>query len=247
MDSELYLLKMTITKFPEALLHTYPFSLGFVHPGLSLTFIKPITIFVGENGCGKSTILEIIASHMGFNPAGGNRNHIYSSTTDDLALFEHFVVFSWKKKIGTGFFFRAESFFDFARYVDSDKDISEGYGLKFGNVSHGQSFLAMLKRLPKGIIILDEPEAALSPQSQLQLIAILSEKTKGGSQVFLATHSPILLTIPNSCIIQFDDQALKIINYSETELFQFYKDYISSPERYLKYLLDPDIDEEQDK
>jgi predicted ATPase len=165
-------------EFPER----YPFDIASIKNGFEIDFKSNVTFLVGENGSGKSTILEAIADLIGFNLSGGtkNSNYNFQNTESDLSKF---MRLTWKSKISKGFFMRAESFFNFASYVDKLQDENKNidvYGAYGGkslhHQSHGESFLALFQNLAnQGIYILDEPEAALSPQRQLTFLAIINQ------------------------------------------------------------------------
>ncbi len=186
----------------------YPFSIPAFKGLESIEFKKSVTFFVGENGSGKSTLLEAIAYKCDFNPAGGGRNNTYEVPSSDSTLGD-FIRLSWTPKITNGFFLRAESFYNFASYIDGlGPEAFKPYGGKpLHNQSHGESFLSLFtNRLGKqGIYLLDEPEAALSPARQLTLLRIIRElEQEGQSQFIIATHSPIILAYPTAQILDFD-------------------------------------------
>ncbi|SKB95196.1 AAA family ATPase [Dyadobacter psychrophilus] len=218
----------------------YPFNIPVLANGLDMEFNSNVTFFVGENGSGKSTILEAIAIKCGFNPAGGNQNHTYDfyETESNLA---NFLRLSWRpKRITNGFFMRAESFFNFATYVDSN-DLSDAYGGKSLHAqSHGEAFLSLfLNRFNRGIYLLDEPEAALSPQRQLAFMSIINSlENAGNAQFIIATHSPILLTYPGAVIFDFDKSPVRQIKYTETNHYQLTKSLLDDPELYFRNLFD---------
>jgi predicted ATPase len=233
----------------------FPFDLPILKDRtFRLTFEAPVTIFVGENGSGKSTVLEAIAQKCGFNLEGGNRNHLYSGPRQESAALAPALRLSWFPRVSTGFFLRAESFFNFASYIDSlaeeDPNFIEAYGGKsLHRQSHGESFLSLFENRfgRKGIYILDEPEAALSPMRQLSFMRIIHEleETKQ-AQFLIATHSPILLTYPGAEVIQFDQSGSHKVDYRDTEHFQLTHDYLNSPERFLRNLFADDEEEEED-
>ncbi len=221
--------------------NNYPFTIPALAQGLNIDFTSNVTFFVGENGSGKSTILEAIAKRCGFNPSGGSRNHIYQSPEPESDL-SAVIKLSWMPKITTGFFMRAESFFNFATYLDQlaedDPNIFKAYGGKsLHQQSHGESFLSLFtNRFNKGIYILDEPEAALSPQRQLSFMALIhSLESCGKAQFLIATHSPILLCYPNAIIYSLDNNFRKV-GYQETEHYKLTKEFLESPDRFLRYL-----------
>lgn len=219
----------------------YPFNISVIRD-FPIVFKNNVTFLVGENGAGKSTILESIAFLCGFNLSGGNKNHLYNQAKNEFDLHSYLTL-SWREKTSNGFFMRAESFFNFASYIDTlaeeDNSILKAYGGKsLHKQSHGESFLSLFNnRLSKGLYILDEPEAALSPKRQLTFLAIINELEKSGNaQFIIATHSPILLSYPNSNILFLSDEGINEIDYKETEHYQLTKDFLDSPERYFKHL-----------
>ncbi len=224
----------------------YPFTVTSIANGLEIDFKSNVTFLVGENGSGKSTILEAIADLIGFYLSGGTRNSNYhfQNTESDLSAF---MRLTWQSKLSQGFFMRAESFFNFASYMDKlqeenkNIDVYGAYGGKsLHHQSHGESFLALFQNLStKGIYILDEPEAALSPQRQLTFLAIIHQLEKSGNaQFIIATHSPILLSYPNAIVLNLDNK-LEEISYKETEHFRLTKEFLINPESYFRHLFAP--------
>lgn len=214
--------------------------------GLDLTFSNPVTVFVGENGSGKSTLLEAIACHCGFNVSGGNRNHVYDQTVDVEPLAKA-LTFSWRPKVSQGFFLRAESFFNFAGYLDEMSShagpvVYDSYGgSSLNRQSHGEAFLSLFENQfdRKGIYILDEPEAALSPLRQIQLLAILHalEET-GEAQVIMATHSPILMAYPNADLLYLEGDTIRNADYRETAHYRITRRFLENPDAYLREIFD---------
>ena len=219
----------------------YPFTIPAFREGISLELTAPVTFFVGENGSGKSTLLEAIASHCGFNLEGGTRDHLYQ-TRHEASQLAPALRLSWTPKVTRGFFMRAESFFNFATYVDqiADNDYRAYGGKSLHKKSHGESFLSLFQnRFAKGIYILDEPEAALSPKRQLSFIKIIHDLERAGhSQFLIATHSPILLTYPNATIFSVDGDSIDSVTYQETEHYQLTREFLEAPERFFRYLFD---------
>lgn len=225
----------------------FPFNLPIFKNGLDLRLKTNITFFVGENGTGKSTLMESIADKCDFNLSGGNRNHSYDFHKTESTLSEYLTL-SWKTKINQGFFMRAESFFNFATYVDEvatrDPRILDAYGGKsLHKQSHGEAFLALFhNHFDKGIYILDEPESALSPQRQLALLSIIHKlEETGKAQFIIASHSPILLSYPGATIYSLDNN-LEKINYKDTEHYQITKNFLNSPELYFRHLFSDEDD-----
>jgi predicted ATPase len=208
--------------------------------GILLT--KPITFFVGENGIGKSTLIEAVAVAAGFNPEGGTRNYSFSTADSHSSLHEHIHLVRGIDRHYDGFFLRAESFYNAATYLDSmDSKVLLSYGgQSLHKLSHGESFLALVENRfsADGLFILDEPEAAISPMRMLRLMADIYSLAKQGAQFIISTHSPILITLPESDIIQFSDHGLAHVVYQDTEHFQVTKDFLANPDRMLRILLD---------
>lgn len=212
-----------------------------------LSFSSNVTFFVGENGTGKSTLLEAIAVAYGFNAEGGSKNFTFSTNATHSELFKHIEI-GKKGFAKDGFFLRAESLYNVATNIDDmDKEASfdpfviDSYGgVSLHNQSHGESFLSIVQNrfFGNGLYILDEPEAALSPMRLLTLIAEINELVKKNSQFIIATHSPILMAFPNAEILKFSKDGIKIVNYQDTEHFQITKSFIENPEKILHYLLD---------
>lgn len=210
----------------------------------NLKMEKPVTFFVGENGTGKSTLLEAIAVSCGFNPEGGTKNFNFSSRETHSNLYRHITVVKGIRRPRDGFFLRAESFYNVASEVDRLNEegapLIDSYGGKsLHEQSHGESFMSLiLNRFHgDGIYILDEPEAALSPSRQLALLCRVHELVKQGSQFIIATHSPILMAYPDADIY-LAEQGRKMIltEYRETEHYKLTRDFMNHPEQMISYL-----------
>jgi predicted ATPase len=202
---------------------------------------------VGENGSGKSTLLEAIADSFGFGMQGGSRNMTHAANPDGaIRELSRALRLSWRKKPRQGYFLRTESFFDVATYIDElaedDAQAYESYGGKsLHQQSHGESFLALFQHRfgDEGLYLLDEPEAALSPQRQLSFLVILHRlaSTAPATQFVIATHSPIVLAYPNAQIFSFDSGAIVEIGYRETDSYKIASGFLRDPELYLRHLL----------
>ena len=205
-----------------------------------LTLEKNVTFFVGENGSGKSTLLEAIAVAFDFNAEGGTINYHFNTYEDVSPLSESLTLIKSFSRPKLGYFFRAETFFNVAT-----ASTMEYMGDNYHARSHGESFLDFIQGFDKpGLYILDEPEAALSPQRQLTLLKHIYESAKRGSQFIIATHSPILLGCPDAWILRFDDQTVRPCAYEETESYQITKLFLSNKEILLKELLDDFYEQE---
>jgi predicted ATPase len=220
----------------------FPYNIPCLKDGLRLKLEHNVTFFVGENGTGKSTVLEAIVDQCGFNLSGGNRNHLYRPA-DDITPLGKCMKLGWQSKVGNGFFMRAESFFNFADYLDElakeHPRALDAYGGKSLNEqSHGESFLSLFAhQFEKGIYLLDEPEAALSPQRQLTFLSIIHQLEKSqNAQFIIATHSPILLSYPGAQILNFDEKVTPI-KYEDTEHYQLTKNFLNNPDLYLRHLI----------
>lgn len=204
-----------------------------------LEFSCPVTFFVGENGSGKSTLLEGIAVAYGFNPEGGTKNYSFSTYNSHSQLHEAIRLVKGLGKSGWGYFYRAESFYNVATAEDEYGREIGGRPMFLHQKSHGESFVAMALANfnGSGLYILDEPEAALSPQRQLSLLYQISECTKQGAQFIIATHSPILLGLPGAEILTFDDGTVHPCSYEDTDSYKVTEMFINDRGRLLKELL----------
>jgi predicted ATPase len=215
----------------------FPFNLPAFSNGIDLRFQTAVTLFVGENGSGKSTLLEAVAECCGFNPEGGNRDH-HRAVFADRSELAQALRLSWLPKVTEGFFLRAESFYNFATYIEQVSDLRAYGGRSLHAQSHGESFLSLFtNRFEQGIYILDEPEAALSPQRQLSFLRIVHDlASPGHAQFLIATHSPILLAYPGAVIFDLDGDTIEPIRYEETKHYLITRDFLTSPERFFKHL-----------
>lgn len=202
-------------------------------------FDKSVTFFVGENGSGKSTLLEAMAIADGFNPEGGTRNYAFSTYNSHSELHEA-IRLSRTIKAKWGYFLRAESFYNVATKEEEYSNAPGGRPMHYHYRSHGESFLALAQSSFQrpGIYFLDEPEAALSPQRQLTLLIEIDRSRKLGSQFFIVTHSPILLGIPDSQILTFDEGTIHACEYEDTDSYQITKMFLNDRERMLHGLLE---------
>lgn len=228
----------------------FPGNLPFV-ASLDLQLTTAVTFFVGENGSGKSTVMEAIAEICGLPTGGGGRNELADlkapHARSELAPF---VRGAFRRKPKDGYFFRAEFQAHFASLLEerrADPDfIGDPYarygGRSLHTRSHGEAFLEVFSAwLNPGIILMDEPEAALSPQRQLALLSKMANLAKSGEvQFIVATHSPILLTFPNATLFSFDGGHIEPTRLEETSHFQITKGILDSPGRYWKHLLAED-------
>ena len=205
-----------------------------------LRFEQPVTFFVGENGTGKSTLIEAIAVACGFNAEGGSKNFNFA-TRDTTSGLADFLTVARSQYPQDGFFLRAESFYNVATAVEELELSLDGYGGRsLHDQSHGESFLALVQNRFRGhgLYLMDEPEAALSPSRQLTLIAELHRLVGEGSQFIIATHSPLLLAYPQATIYQLSESGVEQVAYEECAHYQLTKRFLNDHTRLLKYLLE---------
>ena len=207
----------------------------------TLTFHAPVTFFVGENGSGKSTLLEAIAVAYGFNPEGGTKNYRFSTYDSHSALCDALTLSKGVYQPGWGYFLRAESFYNVATMEEEYSRGPGGDPQHFHQKSHGESFLAMAQSnfRQNGVYLLDEPEAALSPQRQLTLLYEIDQCAKEEAQFIVVTHSPILLGMPGAEILSFDNGPVHPCAYEDTDSYQITKMFINHREQILRQLLGP--------
>lgn len=214
-----------------------------------MEFASPVTYFVGENGTGKSTLLEALAIAWGFNPEGGTKNFQFANQNTHANLYRYLRMRrNVRERASDGFFLRAESFYNLASNIDELEAEQSGLLHSYGGTSlhkqsHGESFMSLIlhRFSGHGLYILDEPEAALSISRQLSLLVAIDQLVKNHSQFIIATHSPILITYPHSEIYEFTKQGVMKKPYQETENFQIMKQFIENPQRMLTYLFDENL------
>ena len=218
----------------------YPFNLSlFARADFAVDFDRPITILVGENGTGKSTLLEAIARQCGFALHGGNRNQL-TDPGAEVAPLADILRLSWLPKVTTGFFLRAETFFNLASNLDAMFEEGSAYGDKrLHHQSHGEAFLALFghRFQGRGIYIMDEPEAALSPSRQLAFLLILRRLEQSGeAQVLIASHSPMLIAYPGTQVLELKAGGIGAVDYRETNHFRLMRRFLDNPEAYFAHL-----------
>ncbi len=219
----------------------YPYCLSAIKDLSRIEFHPKVTYIVGENGTGKSTILEAIAIAYGFNPEGGTRNFNFSTNDTHSDLYKNLKLVRGVKRPYDGFFLRAESFYNVATNIDEIYEIDDldPYGgVSLHSQSHGESFLSVIRNRfsGSGLYILDEPEAALSPSRQMSMLVIMHELIQKNSQFIIATHSPIIMSYPDSIIYELSD-GIKEVMYKDTEHYKITRNFLDKPEKMLKILL----------
>jgi len=225
----------------------YPFAIPAIR-GLERLELHPaVTFLVGENGGGKSTLLEAIAVRWGLNPEGGSRNFRFETRATHSPLYHYLRLEKSGRRASDAYFLRAESFYNVATEIerlDQDYGLGPPIGPAYGNQrlhdqSHGQAFLAMLmNRLHgDGFYLFDEPEAALSPQRQMSVLTLMDDLVSRGSQLVIATHSPILLAYPRATIYEFGEAGIRRLAYTETEPYRVTRDFLNRHEQMVRILL----------
>jgi predicted ATPase len=226
---------------PGADTRRYPFTLPVVRSLLegNLDLGPGVTFLVGDNGAGKSTLVEALAVALGFNAEGGTQSFRFATRATESSLGDHLIVRWGTCKPKTGFFLRAESFYNVASEVDR-LDVTHAYGGRsLHEQSHGESFLALVTHRfgPNGLYLLDEPEAALSPQNCLALVARIADLAGQNCQFVIATHSPIVLAVPGARILQIADGHIEQVEYDDAEPVRLTRGFLADPERYLRHLI----------
>lgn len=225
---------------------TYPFNIPlFGDPAFEIRFEKPVTILVGENGSGKSTLLEAIAVLAGFSEGGGGYGHRAVDRSDisgsDGGVLADALRSAWLPKIGHGFFFRAETFFSLARYVDQAAYDAGFAPPDYLSWSHGEGFLGFFEERAdrQGIYIFDEPESALSPSRQFDFLKLLRRiQRANNSQVIMATHSPILMALPDADLWQITPQGIAPTRLEDTAHYRLYREFIQYPHETVEAMIE---------
>lgn len=227
---------------------SYPYTLPAVRQLERLKFHPAVTYLIGENGSGKSTILEAIAVAWGFNPEGGTRNFAFSTWESHSPLHEDLRLVRSARQVKDGFFFRAESYYNVATHIEElDRQpacappIIQSYGgTSLHHQSHGESFFATFLHRFRGnsLYILDEPEAALSPSRQMSMLSRIHQLVQQGAQFIIATHSPILMAYPDSILYDLGDSGIEVKTLEETDHFLITKEFVNNRQRMLRELLE---------
>src|SRR4051794_17508991 len=214
----------------------YPFCLPFLRDGFELSFDRSITIIAGENGTGKSTLLEGIALLAGYDEAGGGKGYMpvdHSGALEEMGgQLSTALRASWLPKITNGWFFRAESFFSVARYLDQAASESGGRPPDFLSYSHGEGFLRFFEERcqRQGIFIFDEPESALSPSRQIEFLKLLQRMEQSTiCQVIIATHSPLLMAYPSARLLRLTKYGLDAVTVKQTDHYKVMREFYQDP------------------
>lgn len=220
----------------------YPYTIPAIRDIETVTFTAPVTFFVGENGTGKSTLIEAIAVASGFNAEGGTKNYNFTSQDTTSPLASAITLVRGARREKAGYFLRAESFYTTANYADSGtfpsttSEVSAPIlfdGKRIHEQSHGEAFMAIVSELRPGLFIFDEPESALSPRRQIALIHAMQDLVAEGSQFIVATHSPIVLAFPGATIYQLSGRGVWQVDYDTVDHVRLTKSFLHNPDRYL--------------
>lgn len=243
----LYVSGVKVNRAPEErYLREIP-AVKYLLDGARMDFSCPVTFFVGENGTGKSTLIEAIAVAAGFNPEGGTKNFRFQTAKAHSSLHECLTIVK-RGYPKDGFFLRAESFFNVATNIDALDDepaftppVIDSYGgVPLHERSHGESFLALVQNRfgGNGLYILDEPEAALSPMKLLTLMCEMKRLVNRNSQFIIATHSPILMVFPGAEIMEFSENGIKKTDFRETAHYEITRRFLENPDKFLDVLFE---------
>jgi len=247
-NREGFITRVTTQTVPDDARSRFPMCLPMTADLDKVVFHPAVTFFIGENGSGKSTLLEAMAVRLGFEDTGGdaevgNRNR-FDHREQDGGLHDFIQLdFSRTRRVGDRFFLRAETVFDMASKLEKSKDPGalDRYGIRSLHTrSHGEAFLAIIQNRmrPESLLLMDEPEAALSPTRQLTLIKEIDWLVRAGCQFVIATHSPILMAYPDAVIYELGADGLRQVVYEETEHYELTKSFLNHPDAYLRHLVE---------
>ncbi len=238
LDANHYLRSVQLLRDRVEDFNQYPFSLDVIRQLDSIELHPKVTFIIGENGTGKSTLLEAIAIAWGFNPEGGSMNFRFNTRSSHSDLYKYIRLSKSYRRPKDGYFLRAETFYNVASNIDQlDEEpgfgppIKNSYGGKsLHKQSHGESFFSLITHRfsGHGLYILDEPEAALSPTRQMAMLSMMNRLIQKDSQFIISTHSPIILSYPKSLIYEIVGGELKITDYEKTEHYTITKHYLGN-------------------
>lgn len=234
-NNNLFVKKIALERDKIDNFDVYPFNINVIKNLDEIRFNEKVTFLIGENGIGKSTFIEALAVNLGMNPEGGTQNFNFNTKDTHSNLYKYLRV----SKLGlptTKYFLRAESFYNVSSEIirvseeGGQGPIYDYYGGNLHECSHGESFIKLVQNRfsDKGLYILDEPEAALSPSRQMTLLCMIHDLAKNGSQFIIATHSPILISYKDGEILDLNNNFEKI-KYEDTDIYKLYKMYLDMP------------------
>jgi predicted ATPase len=238
-----YLLHLELLRDRVPSFDQFPYCLPVLRNLDRLSFHPKVTFFVGENGTGKSTLLEALASSVGLNPEGGSRNFNFATRASHTDLDKYLRVAKTISLARDSYFLRAESFYNVASEIERlGIDLLPYGGRSLHEQSHGESFFALFRHRFRGngLYLMDEPEAALSPKRQLEFLSVLHDYCNQGAQFVVATHSPIIMAYPDASIYVFGDEGVRETPYEKTEHYLITRGFLVNPQRTLRVLLSDD-------
>lgn len=237
----MHLVKVRIESENYPTSRCYPFNIPALRETPELTFRRPVVFFVGENGSGKSTLLEAITRKCGIHIWDKPKRHVVHNNPYETRLADYVTV-TWSNGSVPGSLFRAETFRDFADFLD-DVALCDPGRLKYhgghilNTLSHGEAILSYFSGRfhIRGLYLLDEPESALSPSSQVRFLKLLQQfEAAGHAQFIIATHSPILLAYPGAHILSFDSPRIEEVDYEDTAHYKIYKQFFTDRSVFLE-------------
>ncbi|NPV91980.1 MAG: AAA family ATPase [Firmicutes bacterium] len=246
-NEEGYLRGIRLVRERVAAFSEFPFCLDAFRCLEELCFHPRVTFIVGENGTGKSTLLEAVAVAWGFNPEGGSMNFNFSTRASHSVLHQSLRLVRGPKRPRDGFFLRAESFYSLATQIEEldqgpgrSRVIDSYGGRSLHEQSHGEAFFAMFMNRfgGGGLYILDEPEAALSPLRQMAMVSRIHDLVRQRSQFIIATHSPIIMAYPDAVILTLTGEGFSVVDYEDTDHYRITRDFMNNRERMLKELME---------
>jgi predicted ATPase len=236
-----YLIDLLLLREQVPSFNDFPFCLPIIQKLERLPFHPKVTFFIGENGSGKSTLLEALAIEVGLNPEGGSRYFNFATRASHSNLHQYLRLAKTSSLARDSYFLRAESFYNVATEVERiDPKLFRVYGGRtMHEQSHGESFWALFQHRFRGngLYLMDEPETALSPKRQVEFLSLMHDYCQRGAQFVIATHSPIIIAYPDSCIYLLTTEGMRTVPYLETEHYLVTRDFLKNPAKGLRRIL----------